>query len=201
MSMRLHAPRLRTVLAFTVAAAVGVFLSVASHELAWPESTTLVVAVAMVTTLALFGTPLILLPLRVPTRAIGKSKPSLLPAPFVLNRRAAQTGLAFDLPEFERIYAPDRDSPLREVYEGLVPVLNPDQPADIAQAARGVFVVDIESNNRRVVSLEPIPEARNLDALAHNHRFAFGEINSTTDPVNGNRKAPASVVGAFATAE
>lgn len=59
--MRTHL-RPRTVFPFLVAVGVGLFLSVASHELEWSESTTLVVGIALIGVLALFGTPLMLLP-------------------------------------------------------------------------------------------------------------------------------------------
>jgi hypothetical protein len=45
---------------------VGTFLSVASNELNWSRTTTLVVGAALVAMLSLFGTPLLLLPISRP---------------------------------------------------------------------------------------------------------------------------------------
>jgi len=54
------APRL--VFAVAVVVMVGVFLSVASHELGWSQTTTFVVGAAMVVIVSMIGTPLMLLP-------------------------------------------------------------------------------------------------------------------------------------------
>jgi hypothetical protein len=52
---------LRTLLPFSLALAVGIFLSIASHALAWDQATTITVGSALIATIALCGTPLVLL--------------------------------------------------------------------------------------------------------------------------------------------
>lgn len=52
----------RVVLAYVIAIACGVFVAVASNELDWSHSTTIVVGLALAALLGLLGTPLVLLP-------------------------------------------------------------------------------------------------------------------------------------------
>jgi hypothetical protein len=55
--------RVLTILPFVVAVGLGLFLSVASHELGWSTATSLVVAAALLFVLGALGVPLMMLPL------------------------------------------------------------------------------------------------------------------------------------------
>src|SRR4051812_32018999 len=77
----------RTILPIATAVAAGIFISVASHALAWSSATTWVVGAAMAALLGLFGAPLLLLPLAPPV-ADGRS-PSTDDGPLAAEGLAA----------------------------------------------------------------------------------------------------------------
>lgn len=95
--MKTHSGRLLLALPFAVAVACGLFLSVASHALAWSDSSVLIVGMALAALLGLLGTPLLFL-----ARSEWPNEET--------HVKSAETTAPWDFGELGQIY-----SPLRQV--------------------------------------------------------------------------------------
>jgi hypothetical protein len=92
-------PRVRLVLPIATAAALGVFLSVASHELDWNATTVWVVGLVLAAVVGLLGTPLLLLP----TDALAEYAARKTERPQSEQSRESMGGIGLPIADRERV--------------------------------------------------------------------------------------------------
>jgi hypothetical protein len=170
--MRLTRIPLRTALSFGSAAAVGVFLAVASHALSWSHSTTVVVGVALVVVLVAFATPLMLLPFETGIRR------SLRPR----RHRAPAVPLA----EQREYRPPEPSSRLAAVFiSSASEVIGSNAKEDTLAAVANLVKIQLAESEHVLIMRAPLPELLNMNASEREYVEQLG----ITDVAVAARKA------------